>query len=158
MKIEITQRQAEVLALAVTNYIQALEDHSKMSGSLLGADFHDKTKAYKEEAHTVLDAILKANTKERAGDYPIFRKEQKNLATEAFWYIKKQVDEQGRIRAETKHAGATIEWDDCDRFPYVGIGTRGEVLMYSDNWNAYTAQDSDILKIAIKLQEEQGNV
>lgn len=158
MKIEITQRQGTVLALAITNYTNALEEYGKKSGALLGADYDETAQTYKEEAHTVLGIIAKADTEERAGAFASFKKELHDLATEAFWYIKKQVDERGRVRPEAKHAGQTLEWDDCDRFPYVGIGVRGEVFMYSDNWNAYTAQDSDILKIAIKLQEGQGDV
>lgn len=158
MKIEITERQAIVLGLAITNYTKALEEYGKKSGALLGADYDEPGQTYKEEARTVLGIITKADNEEKAGTFASFKKELHDLATEAFWYIKKQVDERGRIRPEAKHAGQTLEWDDCDRFPYVGIGSRGEVFMYSDDWNGYTAQDSDILRIAIKLQEGQGNV
>lgn len=154
MKIEITERQAVVLALAITNYTKALEDYCKQSGALLVADYDEKAQTYKEEAHTVLGIIAKADTEEKAGAFASFKKELHDLATEAFWYIKKQVDERGQIHTEARHAGAVLEWDDCHRFPFVGIGVRGETMMFNDDWQAHVADDSEILEIAIKLQEE----
>ena len=103
------------------------------------------------------EAAVVADNEEKTETFVSFEKELHDLATKAFWYIKKMVDEKGIIRPEAKYIGQTLEWDDCDRFPYVGIGIRGEVFMYSDDWNVCTAQDSDILNIAIKLQSQDKN-
>ena len=124
------------------------------------------------------EAAVVADNEEKTETFVSFEKELHDLATKAFWYIKKMVDEKGIIRPEAKYVGQTLEWDDCDRFPYrgngirgevsmysddcdrfpyVGIGIRGEVFMYSDDWNVCTAQDSDILNIAIKLQSQDKN-
>lgn len=158
MKIEITERQAVVLALAVTNYTKQLDLYVQKSGSLLGADYNEEAQTYKAEAQTLLSIIAKADTENRAGTFANIQKEQHDLATEAFWYIKKQVDERGQIHTEARHAGAVLEWNDCHRFPFVGIGVRGETMMFNDDWQAHVADDSEIIEIAVKLQEGQGNV
>lgn len=158
MKIELTERQAVVLALAITNYTNALEEYGKKSGALLGADYDETAQTYKEEAQTVLGIIAKADNEEKAGTFASFKKERHDLATEAFWYIKKQVDERGQILPEAKHAGAVLEWNSIHHLPLVGIGIRGEVVMLNDKGNGHNATDSEILEIAIKLQEGQGDV
>jgi len=132
---------------------RALEDAIAMNRSKYnearGAYFGDNQP--KIEEYDVMEDII-------PGGFGNFKKMRQDLATEAFWYIKKQVDERGQIHTEARHAGAVLEWDDCHRFPFVGIGVRGETMMFNDDWQAHVADDSEIIEIAVKLQEGQGNV
>ncbi len=156
MKIEITDRQAVVLGIAITSYNKELEEYKKRSGEQPGG--YNEAAQQLTETKTILGIIDKGLAREKGRISPNFKKELHDLATEAFWYIKKQVDEQGHISAIAKYAGNVLAWNDCHEYPFVGIGTRGEVVMYNDNWHGHNATDSEILEIAIKLQEGQGNV
>lgn len=150
MYIDINKKQAALLLLALATYKAEAQHYIEDSGRLGLLDGIGTAEKSRDEAEDLIQTI----TEVQGRDWPDFRLETKDRATEAFWFVKEKIDVLGQVHRFKGRFGPLLEWNEGHRYPYVGISTDGKLVLYGDEYKMHVCSDTEILEVAMKIQED----